>query len=154
MDVELGEGGAVFDYLGNREVVVEKASELRGTLEDYFGSHFCDHGGIADELERVAEALFGVEEDGLALEWGPGPHWLWVIAYGAGGGETAAGLVELPAGGKIALSKMNEAQRVGSVSMCGIDGETATICNGGFVEAIEIVESDAEGMKRLGLAGK
>ena len=76
------------------------------------------------------------------------------IADGTGAGDTAAGFVECPASLKVALGEVDEAEGVTRVGVGRVEGECGAIGGGGFVEAAEVVEGDAEGVVGFGVVGK
>ena len=68
VEVEGWEGRAIGHDLLDGELVLEEADERFGALDEDAAASLGDQRSVADELDGVAEALFGVEEDGLAVE--------------------------------------------------------------------------------------
>ena len=109
---------------------------------------------VAEELERVAEALLGVEENGAAGEGGAVPLGLAEIA--AEGEEVAAlpaPFVLWPAGGKIATVEEEEGEIAVGIGVVGLEGDGLAIGSGSVVEAGEIAEGVAEVIVSGGVAG-
>src|SRR5579859_2881520 len=67
-DIEGREGFTHRDDLADSELILEEFSQPRLTQQEDFPATCGDHRDVADEVDRVAQALLGDEEDSAALQ--------------------------------------------------------------------------------------
>ena len=113
-------------------------------MQDHAGAAFGSQWGVAAELNGVAVALFGVDEQGAAVEGFASPLRL---AEGPRGVAHLRGLpaplVFGPAGGEAAASQQSHGQMVMSVGVIRAQGDGSAKTGFGFFQAALLLQRDA-----------
>lgn len=138
--VEGGEEAAGGDDRVDAGGAAEQADQCGLDGQDDAVGQSGDEGGVADELECVAEALFGVEEDGSGWHAGVPTAGL---REGADAVEGEAGFVEAPClGGELAVGEQGGGELVAGEGAGGGQFEGCAGGGDGFVHTVEAFERD------------
>src|SRR6185369_6258349 len=76
MQVECGKGIAIFDHLVNRRAGSQESAEPLMAFNEDPSATFPNERRIPNELQRVAAALFAMEQNCSAVQRATIPHWL------------------------------------------------------------------------------
>ena len=119
--IDLGQGvRAPEDQFGNPVQAFGERRQRRGNLEHDLVAPLGDQGGVAQELDCVADALFGMEQDAPTFEWPAVPQELRIApGFAQEGAGAPAPFIGRPAGKKIAAQKAYDAELHTGGGMCG-----------------------------------
>src|SRR6202011_351938 len=112
-------------------------------FQDYLAAAGGNQRQVAQELNRVAETLLGMQQDGLAVERLAAPLRLFEIAR-LQVADAPARLVFLPAGGEVAAQEVQHALAGERHAVAGIERTGAAEARERLVHAAHVLEREAE----------
>ncbi len=136
------------DHVGQR-ATFQELDKLLLAFDDDAAAAATRFGRMAHEVQRVAETLFGIEQDGASFELLAAPAWLFEAAVGEDFGLPAP-FVFLEAAGQVAVAHSPGRPGQMGVGQLGVDPHRLVVAAASFCRHSQGVVRGAEIVVRFG----